>query len=249
MVETRKIERDTLQMLAQYWQLEDAEHPTVHDVAFKDNDGVQYQPGIVFMTDSVLLENPKGEMSYGKFSLSKNSINVSFDNGRKAVYKIGRLDSSQLWLKRIENQHTSDLTFKASDTYWPDSKTNPFSKQNYQWVQKPKQPENEAALTKRVKESVQFYAYYLNGFVNGGAKEIDFTALPCCFYWYTGGIFIPNENKLDRKWINCFYSEAQAFEARKILQKALTKKYNWDTTQTNWIKQTAPVLQQISDGL
>jgi len=29
----------------------------------------------------------------------------------------------------------------------------------------------------------------------------------------------------------------------------VSKKYNWDTTQTNWLKQTADVLKQIHDKM
>ncbi len=246
---SQKVEKDSLQMLSQCWELTDAEHPTSKDISFNDNNGVQFQSGIVFMTDSVVLENPKGEMSYGKFKLDGNTVNVVFDNGRKAIYKIGKLDSNALWLKRIENKITSQLTFKGTGTYWSDANKNPFSKQNYKWVQKPKKPEDDAALKKRLKENVQFYSYYFTGFVNGGAKSIDFTALPCCLNWYQGGITIQNENKLDKKWASCFFSKEQAFKARQMLEDALAKKYNWDTTQTNWVKQTALVLQQISDGL
>lgn len=246
---TQNVEKDTFHLLCQYWQLTDAEHPTTKDVLFNDEKGISFQPGIIFMTDSVMLENPKGEMSYGKFSLKGNTINVDFDNGRKAIYKIGKLHNNELWLKRIENKITSDLTYKGSNTYWPDTSKNPFSKQNYQWAKKPKKPESDSAIKIRVKENVQFYAYYFTGFVNGGATEIDFSDLPCCFKWYTGGIFIQNEDKLDKKWIDCFYSQEQAFKARQILDDALSKKYNWDTTQTNWLKQTASVLQQINDSL
>ena len=54
---------------------------------------------------------------------------------------------------------------------------------------------------------------------------------------------------LDKKWINCFYSEEQALEARLMMEDVLSKKYDWDTTQTNWIKQTVGVLKQIHDGM
>ncbi|MDQ2720503.1 MAG: hypothetical protein M3Z26_12205 [Bacteroidota bacterium] len=241
--------KDTFHLLCQYWQLTDADHPTSKDISFKDENGIQLQSGITFMTDSAMLENPKGGMTYGKFELKGNTINVDFDNGRKAIYKIGRLDNSGLWLKRTENKLTSQLTFKGSATYWPDATKDPFSKQNYQWTKKPKNIETDEALRKRLKDNVQFYAYYFTGFINGGAKEIDFTDLPNCLNWYAGGITIQNENKLNKKWINCFYSQDQAFKARQILENTLSKKYNWDSTQTNWLKQMVPVLHQIRDSL
>jgi hypothetical protein len=242
------VEKDTFHLLCQYWQLEDADNPTSKDISFKEN-GIEFISGIVFMTDSVMLENPKGKMNYGKFKLDANTINVVFDNGGNAVYKIYRLNKDELLLRRTENKHESQLTFKASHTYWLDADKNPFSKENFKWAQKPTRPENSEEIKKRAKESVQFYAYYLTGFVNGGATTIDFEAIPCCFNWYTGGISIQSESKLDKKWIDCFYSKEQAFEARQILENAILKKYDWDTTETDWVKQTIPVLQQIHDGL
>ena len=243
------IPQDTSHLLCQYWKLDEADHPTSRDVSFTNEEDVLFQSGIVFMTDSTVLENPAGEMAYGKFKVKGDTINVIYDQGRKAIYLISRLNKDELKMKRIENEHTSELSFKATHTYWPDANENPFSKLNYQWSKKPKKPESNEAIKKRLKDNVQFYAYYFKGFVNGAADKIDFIALPCCLNWYEGGITIQSENKLDKKWANCFYSEEQAFEARQILEDVLLQKYDWDTTQTNWLKQTVLVLEQIHDRL
>ncbi len=247
-VETRN-DKDTFQLLCQYWQLLDAENPTSKDIAFTNNNGILFEPGMVFNTDSTLLENPAGEKAYGKFSLNGNSIKADFDNGKKAEFQIEKLTKEDLSLKRIENKHTSQLTYKATNTYWKNAKKSAFAAQNFQWVQKPKQPESDQEIKQRAKDCVQFYAYYFKGFADGGAKKINFEGLPNCFNWYQGGISIQNENKLDKKWKNCFYSDEQAFTARQILQDALIKKYDWDTTETNWVRQTAQVLQQIHDRM
>ena len=243
------VQRDTFHLLCQFWQLSDADNPTQKDISFTNNDGVLFQSGIVFMTDSSVLENPTGEMSYGKFRLKGNTIYVDFDNGTKAVYLINMLHKGELKLKRSENKRTSELSYKATNTSWPDANKNPFSKQNYQWSSKPKKSESDEEIRKRVKESVQFYAYYFTGYVNGGATNIDFNALPGCLNWYQGGITIQNENKLDKKWISCFYSRDQAEKGRQMLEDAVLKKYNWDAKETNWMKQIVPVLQQIYNNL
>lgn len=240
---------DTFHLLTQYWQLTDADHPASKDVSFTSDDGVLYQPGIVFMTDSSVLENPTGEMTYGTFNLNGNTINVKFDDGTKATYVIDRVNKEELLLSRTEKKHVSKLTYKATSTSWPDANKNPFAKQNYQWVQKPKKPESDEEIKNRVKQSVQFYVYYFAGFLNGKAQQIDFSGLPNCLNWYSGGISIDNEGKLDKKWISCFYSKEQAFKGRQMLEDALVKKHNWDEKETNWIKQTMPVLQQIHDGM
>ena len=240
---------DTLNLLTQYWELTDADHPVSKDVPFKTGDGIENQCGIIFMTDSSVLENPAGEMTYGKFSLKGNTINVIFDDGRKATYVIDRLNKEQLLLSRTEKKHTSHLTYKATSTRWADVNKNPFTHANYKWAQKPKRPETDEEIRNRVKESVQFYTFYFNGFIMGKAEQIDFGGLPNCLHWYSGGISIDNEDKLDKKWMSCFYSKEQALKGRQMLEDALVKKYNWDVNETNWIKQTMPVLQQIHDKI
>lgn len=243
------IQKDTFHLLCKYWQLFDAGHPTSKDVSFTDGKGILFQSGIVFMTDSSVLENPGGKNTYGKFKVNGNFIKVNFDDGRKVVYQITRLYKDTLLLTRTENKHTSELTYTGTSTYWPDTDKNPFSKQNYQWSRKPQNPESEEAIRNRVKDNVRFYIYYFDGFIIGGADKINFEALPCCLNWYVGGITIQSENKLDKKWADCFYSEEQAFKGRQILQDALLQKYDWDATQVDWLKQTVQVLQQVHDRL
>lgn len=243
------LQKDTFHLICQYWKLADADNPTSRDVAFTNDAGVSYESGIVFMTDSTFLENPVGEMTYGKFKLKGDTIEADFDDGRKAVYTINVLHNDELILRRSENKRASKLTYKPTNTSWPVASKNPFSKKNYEWARKPKKPETDAEIKERVKESVQFYIYYFNGYVNGGADIIDFAALPGCLNWYQGGITIQSENKLNKKWISCFYSPEQAYKGRQILQDAITKKYDWNKKETNWLKQTADVLQQIHDRM
>jgi hypothetical protein len=240
---------DTFHLLSQYWELTDADNPASQDVSFTSDDGIEYNPGIVFMTDSSVLENPAGEMTYGKFSIDGNTIHTSFDDGRKAVYVIDQISNEQLLLSRTEKKHTTKLNYKATSTSWPESNTNPFARQNYKWTQKPKKPESDEEIRNRVKQFVQFYAYYFQGFVDGNAQQIDFNALPNCLNWYQGGISIQNKDGLDKKWMNCFYSAQQAFKGRQMLEDVIVKKYKWDEKETNWMKQLIPVLKQIHDNL
>ena len=244
-----KIKEDSFHFLKQYWQLADADHPTSRDISFTNNEGILLQSGLVLMHDSSLLENPAGDMAYGKYKISGNRINVTFDNGRKAVYTILHLSNDSLKVKRTENKHTSVLTYNATSTNWPDLDKNPFSRQNYEWTVKPKKTETDAEIKNRVKQYVRFCEYYFNGFVNGGASRIDFIGLPNCLDWYQGGITIQNDDKLDKKWANCFYSGEQASRGRQMLEDVIVKKYNWDTKETNWLKQTSSVLDQIYNNL
>ncbi len=240
--------KDAFHQLCQYWELTDAERPTYRDLVEHEDD-VYNIPGIVFMTDSTFLENPKADMRYGKFSLRGKEIDAEFDDGTKAVYAIQTKQENKMTLKRSEKDQSTILYLQGSEVFWPEADKNPYSKVNSAWRIKPKQAETEDQLRERLKGCVQFYQYYFKGYVESKATEIDYSGLPSCFRWYQGGIFVRNEKKLDKKWINCFYSKDQALHARQLMENVLSKKYDWDTTERNWIKQLVPVLKQVHDKL
>ena len=240
--------KDAFQNLCQYWEVTDAERPTYRDLN-EHSDSIYNIPGIVFMTDSTFLENPKAEMRYGTFTLKGKEINARFDDGGKAVYTIQEKQANTMTLKRSENKQSTILYAKGSEVFWPDATKNPFNKINSEWRIKPTKPESEDELKERLKGCVQFYQYFFKGYVESKSTEIDFSGLPSCFKWYQGGIFVLSEKKLDKKWVNCFYSKGQALQARQTMEDALSKKYDWDTTEKNWIKQLIPVLKQIHDRL
>ncbi|MEP7231776.1 MAG: hypothetical protein ABI691_16050 [Ginsengibacter sp.] len=240
--------KDAFHQLCQYWELSDAERPTYRDLS-EHRDEIYNIPGIVFMTDSTFLENPKADMRYGKFTLNGKEINAQFDDGKKAIYTIQEKQENAMTLKRTEKEQSTILYLKASEVFWPDANKNPFNKINSGWRIKPKALESEVELKERLKGCVQFYEYFFKGYVESKSTEIDYSGLPSCFKWYQGGIFVQNEKKLDKKWMNCFYSPEQALQARQIMEDALSKKYDWDTTERNWIRQLIPVLKQVHDKL
>jgi hypothetical protein len=241
--------KDPFHELCQYWEVTDSENPTFRDIYDQQTEGILNYPGIIFMTDSTLLENPRAAMRYGKFVLKGKVINALFDDGKKAVYTIQNLQNSNMIVRRVEKDHITTLSLKGVRVFWPDAATNPFNKINSRWRIKPRKAESPGALHERLKECVQFYEYFFQGHGESQTDEIDFLGLPSCFKWYQGGIYVQATRNLDKKWINCFYSEEQALEARQMMENVLSKKYEWDTTQTNWIKQTAAVLKQIHDKM
>jgi hypothetical protein len=244
--EKEAIRKDPFHQLCQYWEVTDAESPTYTDLYDNSIDGIYNYPGIIFMTDSTFLENPRAAMRYGKFTLKGNIITAIFDDKKKAVYNIQSRQGDTMILKRIEENHAAVLYLKGSQTFWPDASLNPFNKNNSKWRIKPAKPENVSELNGRLKNCVQFYEYFFRGYAKTEGDEIDFLGLPTCFKWYAGAIYVLSAKNLDKKWINCFYSEDQAMQARQMMEDVVTnKKYDWDTTQRNWMKQTADVLKQI----
>ena len=241
--------KDPFHQLCQYWEVTDAERPTFRDLYDQQVEGIYNYPGIVFMTDSTFLENPRAEMRYGKFSFKGKQIDATFDDGKKAVYTIQDRQANTMTVKRTEKSQSTILYLKASNVFWPDAGKEPYNKVNSGWRIKPKTSESDEQIRERLRGCVTFYQYFFQGYADSKADEIDFLGLPTCFKWYQGGIFVQSLKNLDKKWINCFYSQEQAFNARQKMEDALAKKYDWDTTQRNWIKQLVPVLKQIHDQL
>lgn len=244
-----KINKDSFHQLCQYWEVTDADNPTFRDLFDNQHDGVVNYPGIVFMTDSTFLENPRAEMRYGTYHYQGKVLDAQFDDGTKVNYTIQLKGPETMTVSRTEKDQSSVLYLKSSDVFYPDNE-NPYSKPNTRWMIKPGQNETEQQLKDRLKGCVTFYQYFINGHVKSSSAEIDFTGLPSCFRWYQGGIFVQSSKSLDKKWINCFYSEDQALQARGLMQEVLQKKYDWDTTtQKNWLAQIVPVLEQIKKKL
>jgi hypothetical protein len=239
------IYRDAFHQLCQYWEVTDAENPTYRDVNDSHTQGIDDYAGIIFMTDSTFLENPKGQMRYGKFTYKGKSIEAIFDDGKKDEYIINSIRGNNMVVKRTEKNHTTTLQLKGAQIFWPDASSNPFNKINSLWRIKPVKVESNDELNKRLKGCVQFYEYFFQGYAKSTSTEVDFLGLPTCFKWYQGAIYVQGPKNLDKKWINCFYSEDQAMQARQIMEDVVTKKYDWDTTQRNWLQQTADVLKQI----
>lgn len=240
---------DSASLLSQYWILQDADHPEGKDILNQLDDGITMQPGIVFMTDSTVLENPAGEMRYGRYDQTHSPITVKYDGGGEALYAILKLDSQHLWLERKENNSATTLKYKATDTWWPDSEKNPFSQKNYAWAKAPDQPETNAQILIRLKSDISFFAELFQGYINGSANTMNSIGIPNCFNWYQGGFTVQPASNLDPKWIKCFYDKKQALEGRQILENAITKKYHWDKDESNFMKQAAPVLRQMLDSL
>lgn len=245
-VENEPVRKDAFHQLCQYWDVTDAESPTYVDLYDNSTDGIINFPGIIFLTDSTFLENPKGNMRYGTFSLKGKIITAKFDDNKKAVYNIQKKEGDSMTVTRVEDNHTTILYLKGAKIFWPDASLNPFNKNNSKWRLKPAKSESPAELNERLKNCVQFYEYFFQGYAKSESSEMDFTGYPTCFKWYQGAIYVLSEKNLDKKWINCFYSKEQALQARQTMEDIVTtKKYNWDTTITNWPQQTADVLKQI----
>ncbi len=239
---------DSFNFLCRYWEVTDAENPQFKDVANYDS-GITNSPGLILFHDSNFVENPRGGARYGKMIFANKKIEVHFLDGGESVYKILSLKNNKLDLSRSEDEKKTILHLTGDSVNYIIARDNPFHPDYNLWRIKPLHKESDDEIKLRMRRCIEFYEKFFYDNLNRKGKEINFQGLPGCFIWYKGGISVEKEKDLDKKFINCFYSQEQALKARRILEDAMDKKYYWKPNVANWIEQTAPVLRQIHDSL
>lgn len=115
----------------------------------------------------------------------------------------------------------------------------PFHGSNNQWRIKPAHAESDSLIKLRTEQCNLFYAKFLLDNVNRGKSFISFSGLPTCFKWYRGGVSVTNTNKQEPKWMNCYYNKEQALKAQAMLERVISKKYNWHKEEKKWARQSA----------
>lgn len=238
---------DIKKLLCQNWEhKEDAE-----DAAASGGGGSMEVPyrGMSFFADGSITENPRDNIRFGKWEYNdeKKLIDIVYDKGAKAHYKIGAIGPRQMILLNLADKSKTEYKSDAQAQMIPAE--DPFYYTNNQWRIKPAHSETDSSIKLRVKQAVDFYAKFLNDNAGRGGNIISFVGLPTCFKWYSGGISITGQSKLEAKWINCFYNKDEAIKAQQMLEKIISKKYKWNKAETNWVKQSADVLWQMKDSL
>lgn len=238
---------DIKKLLCQNWEhKEDAE-----DAALSGgSEGLEtVYRGLSFFEDATVVENPRDNMRFGKWGLNDadKMISIEFNKGGKAQYKIAAIGPKQMILMNMAGKKKTE--YRADAKVQMNYADDPFYVTNNQWRIKPGKPENDSAIKLRTQQCVLFYAKFLEDNANRGGNIISFAGLPACFKWYKGGVSIVAKDKLETKWLNCYYNKDQALKAYGMLDKIITKKYKWDKEENNWVKQSAGVVKQMYDTL
>ncbi len=234
------------QLLCQNW--EDKED--VDDGVLNGSSGDLEIPfhGYSFFEDGSVVQNPRDNMKVGKWSMDEKTkhISIVLEDGTKKDGQLNAIGVKNLILKTGKEKA---VKYVADGKKHSNISDDPFYPANNKWRIKPGHFETDSAVKKRVIECVLFYNKFLQDKADRNAGAISFYGLPTCFKWYSGGISIINKDKLGQKWINCFYNKDQAIQGQQLLENVIEKKYNWNRSETKWVKQSADVLRQMVDSL
>jgi len=243
-----RVTKDTAKLLAQDWESkEDAQEA---ELSGGSTDLEMPYHGLSLFTDNTFVMDPRDDIRFGKWSLENGNkqLLLNFSDGSKVVFDIMTLNAKGLQIGTIAKKKSVEL--KSDGKAQKQPADDPFYGANNQWRIKPKKAETDEQIKKRVMDCVQFYYKLL---MDKAAKEnksvATFVGLPEIFTFYDGMITVLGKEKLKDKWVNCFYNKEQAIKAQALLEDMITKKYNWNKKEPNWLVKDAAVLKQIYDNL
>ncbi|MEO5890229.1 MAG: hypothetical protein ABIQ31_08250 [Ferruginibacter sp.] len=205
--------------------------------------------GFSFFEDATVVQNPRDKIRFGKWTMNDATkmIDIEFDKGVKAHYKIVAIGAKQMILQDMSDKKKTE--YKADAKAQKKPADDPFYGANNLWRIKPARSEPDSAIKLRTEQCLLFYSKFLADNAGRGANIISFAGIPTCFKWYHGGVSVTNKDKLEEKWINCYYNKDQALKAQAMLERIISKKYKWDKEEKMWVKQSADVVKQMYDTL
>lgn len=204
--------------------------------------------GYNFFRDGFVVKDLRGTIQIGKWIIDTSAgsvrIHNNFKTGKEDL-KIALLKPGVFnFLKSNEMHLYSGAAFSHTD-----EKKDPFHPVNNTWRIKAAQPESAQQIRTRLKSCIRFFVLFYDEAIETNAQVVSFTGLPSCFTWYSGGIYMQQRDKLQEKWIECFYDANDADKGYKIAGKLLQQKYTWPKGEKNWLKLNVSVLKQMENRI
>jgi len=239
-------------LLSQGWNMDDADEKHWNELFWDSLANKRKYPGLFLFSDFSATENPRADMKTGKWAIDKinRKLRLSFTDGSKKSYNIQSLSLAAMVLVLEKGDDSSVIKFSSDHLVHKRLQEDPFYPENNKWRIKPLAAENSDQIRERVRACVHFYSLFFKDNRQRQQDDISFIGLPCCFEWYNGGLGLPTEMELDKKWISCFYSEDQAYKGYDMLKTLLeTNELKWPDHKMGWVIQTQAVLEQIYNKL
>jgi len=168
----------------------------------------------------------------GKWSLNEKDSVLSITENRitKPFIKILALSNKELRFSLIHTDKmiTEDMefVFAKEDQELINSKFDYTQKQYNNWRKRPYEPEDLEAISKRVKQCLEYSVAYLKYNLEQknesvSLKELSF--LPIDFY--DNGIQLKDSEKIP-KWENVFFSKVDALNGYEIIRQVITNDFS-----------------------
>lgn len=244
----------TNDLLCQVWTLEDADKPHWDEFFWDSVNNAALHPEIALFRDKSVTVNPRGRIRTGKWELNKDTreLAIHFTDGSSATWFIRVISVKRMYLSRSQGGPGDEyILLSPRGVAHRRPEEDPYYPSNNLWRIKPRTPETNAQIRRRLKNYLHFFSlYFLDIYDRHVTNNISYIGLPYCFEWYNGGIGMTKESELETIWLDCFYSRQQAMEGYRLLEGILeSHELKWPEHPTSWVQQEGQVLQQMADKL
>ena len=234
--------------LCQHWELGNMEGVSSIELVMEGS--TRIFPELALFKDSGVVENARNRIRIGRWRIraagDEPELQLLFPSNQQKTYRIRKISSTSLQLATKGKKDWLFLKLSADGKVHEHQLNDPFHPQNNQWRIRPPKAETDAAIHARVQQCVWFYMLYFRDCIKRQKSTINFTGFPSIFSWYSGGIGLPEKDKLDDSWIACFYNKKQAVQGYNILRELLLQnEFDWPSGTPGWVHQTFAVLEQM----
>jgi hypothetical protein len=234
--------------LCQLWKMDDAGQKHWNELFWDSSSNKRKYPELALYKDFSVTENARCHVRFGKWKVDKKNriLLLSFTDGTHKSYYVEKIVLQKMVVLQNIGDDDVTISFSSDGLARRRFSDDPFYPSNNQWRIKPSSPETDEQIVNRMKQCVHFYSLFFLDNNQRQETDISFIGLPNCFQWYNGGIGLVDKLDLDKKWIDCFYSEKQALRGYDML-KTLIEKHSlkWPDNPTSWIRETHEILDQI----
>ena len=231
-------------LLCQNWEMED----DLEVIRNNGNaEGIFPFRSFSLADDFTFVKNPRNFMEYGKWSYddAAKKITLTSSNGAKDEYKIAAIGPDELVVINSGIGAVTKLKFVSGGKKNRNRNEGPYYIENNNWRIKPKAPETDTLIKKRLKEYLRFNILFYKDNLARQQKTISFYGFPTCLRWYSGGIGMAKKEALADNWYQCFYNKEQAMQAYNMMEAIVRRKYIWPKERMSWVKMNLLVLEQM----
>jgi hypothetical protein len=209
--------------------------------------------GYSFFVDGNVVKNPRQDISMGKWVLNDLvkpiSISMTFDNGKNETYQLAYLSPDKMKLAKITGEEKTTTDFSSEAIKNTNVKDDPFYTSNILWRIKPTAAETDKQIKQRLKDCIHFFILFYQQKIDAKSKAVTFVGLPTCFTFYSGGVSVQDENKLTKKWIDCFYNREQALKARRLADRLIREHFKLPSSASNWLYANLAILKAMEERI
>jgi hypothetical protein len=242
----------SLQAMAQNWNLDDVDQVHWTHYMWDSVRNKRKFPGLSLFPDGVFTFNPRADLKTGTWKVDKEKslLTLKYAEGDLEHWTVTKITMSKFHIIADDVVPPLEFKYTSQSIIHNQPEEDPFYPVNNLWRIKPAKPESPGEIKKRVKNFVHFWMLFFKDNHLRHETDISYIGLPSCLVWYNGGIGLQQEFDIDKKWIDCFYSEKQAREAYALLGQVISSKtLKWPEHPTSWVKQLYEVLEQMENKI